>query len=117
MSMSCEQIREMLPAYGRGDDATLLVRRHLARCAACRAEAERYEALRVSLSSMAGQTVEAPPGLMRSLASIPERAGRVDAVKGHLTRNRKAYAGGIAAAVAVAGAAAWRSRSRSVATA
>ena len=114
MAMRCEEVREMLPAYAGGPDATLSVRRHLAKCADCRSEAERYEDLQVSLTAMRAESIVPPPQLLRSLLDIPEgRISRVDNVRTHVVRNKNAYAGGLAvAAIGAAGAALWRSRSR-----
>lgn len=111
-AMRCEEIREMLPAYSRGE-GTLVVRRHLARCADCRAELVRYETLATSLTALRHSPSEPPVGLLAALEAIPSGVNRVDQVRGHLTRNRKAYAGGVAVALvgaAAAGAAVWRSR-------
>jgi hypothetical protein len=116
MAMRCEEIKEMLPAYARGEDESLAVRRHLSRCADCRTEAERYDVLRATLGELRSVASEVPAGLKSALIDIPQRADRVAVVKDHLTRNRGAYAGGLAAAAAVAGAAVWRTRRR-VATA
>jgi anti-sigma factor RsiW len=114
MAMRCEEVREMLPAYAGGPDATLSVRRHLAKCDACRAEADRYDALQSSLTAMRAESIVPPPHLLRSLLDIPEgRTSRVQDVRGHVIRNKNAYAGGLAVAAAgVAGAALWKSRSR-----
>ena len=113
MGMRCEEVREMLPAYAGGPDATLSVRRHLAKCSACRTEAERYDELQSSLSSMRAESIVPPPQLLRSLLDIPSgRTSRVESVRGHVVRNRNAYAGGLAVAALGAGAAIWKSRSR-----
>lgn len=114
--MRCEEIKEMLPSYVRGEDA-LTIRRHLARCPDCRVELERYEALAGSLASLRHVHAEPPRDLLPALISIPD-ASRLEAVRGHVVRNRKAYAGGLAVAfVGAAGAAVWRTRARRVATA
>lgn len=114
MGMRCEEVKEMLPAYAGGRDATLSVRRHLAKCTGCRTDAERYEELQMALSSMPGESLVPPPQLLRSLLDIPSgRTSRVETVKGHVVRNRNAYAGGLAVAAATAaGAALWKSRAR-----
>ena len=113
MGMRCEEVREMLPAYAGGPDATLSVRRHLAKCLACRTEADRYEDLQTSLSTMRAESIVPPPQLLRSLLDIPSgRTSRVESVRGHVVRNRNAYAGGLAVAALGAGAAIWKSRSR-----
>ena len=114
MGMRCEEVREMLPAYAGGPDATLAVRRHLGKCPACRLEAERYEELQGALSALPAQSIVPPPQLLRSLLDIPNGpASRVATVRTHVARNRNAYAGGLAvAAVGAAGAALWKSRAR-----
>ena len=116
--MSCIEIRAQLPAYAERGDAPLAVRRHVARCPDCSAELARYEELRDALGGLATRVVEPPPGLARSLAAIPERDRRLDHVRTHVVRNRKAYAGGVVVALAGAGATAlWRARSRRLAAA
>ena len=114
MGMRCEEVREMLPAYAGSPDATLSVRRHLAECSGCRTEAEHYDALQSSLSAMRAEAIVPPPQLLRALLDIPSgRTTRVESVRGHVVRNRNAYAGGLAVAVlGAAGAAVWKSRSR-----
>lgn len=114
MAMRCEEVREMLPAYAGVPGATLSLRRHLAKCEACRTEADRYEALGSSLATMRGESIVPPPHLLRSLLDIPQGgSSRVASVRTHVVRNRNAYAGGLAVAVVgAAGAALWKSRSR-----
>jgi anti-sigma factor RsiW len=117
--MKCAEIQEMLPAYTRGE-TSLAIRRHLSRCPECKAELARYESLVQGLDSLQAVTVEAPPQLVDALMAIPAQAGSLDAVRTHVLRNRNAYIGGAAAAVAVAGAvgaALWRSRRQRLATA
>lgn len=110
--MRCEEIQEMLPSYARGE-GSLLVRRHLTRCADCRVELERYEELASSLTALRGVHSEPPRDLLPALVSIPQDANRVEQVRTHIVRNRKAYAGGIAVAlVGAAGAVLVKSRSR-----
>jgi anti-sigma factor RsiW len=108
--MKCDEIREMLPAYVKDRDVSLEVRRHLSRCDGCRAELARYEALEGALVSMRGGVVEPPEGLRAALLQIPENAGRVEALRTHVARNRKKYAGAAALAAGALGAAALRSR-------
>jgi hypothetical protein len=117
--MRCEEIRELLPAYASRGEATLGVRRHLSRCPDCRAELGRYEALGTALRTLEAHTAEPPPGLARALAAIPAEANALTNVRRHVSRNRRAYAGSLAA-VAVAGAAGtvlWRTRARRLAAA
>ena len=108
--MRCEEIREMLPAYVKERDVSLEVRRHLSRCDECRAELARYEALQGALVSMRSEVGEVPHGLRAALLQIPEHVGRVESVRTHLARNRKAYAGAAALAAGTLGALALRSR-------
>ena len=111
--MRCTEAREMLPAYLEDGEGSLAVRRHISGCPDCRAELRKYEALAGGLSRMHAVTAEPPPSLKPALLSIPVADNRVEAVRTHVARNRRTYAG--AAAVAIAGAAgalAWWSRRR-----
>ncbi len=109
--MKCAEINELLPAYVEDRYANLTVRRHLSRCADCRVELEEYEGLRSVLSDMKFVHAEPPPELLATLTSIPHSERRVERVRTHVARNRRAYAGGLAVAVVgAAGAAFWRSR-------
>ena len=109
--MKCPEIREALPAYVEDRYGNLSVRRHLSRCEECRAELERYEALRSSLTEMRDVVAEVPPGLLATLVEVPHEGPAVQRVRTHVARNRGVYAGGLAVAlVGAAGAALWRSR-------
>ena len=109
--MRCAEIKEVLPAYADDPEATLAVRRHLSRCPDCKAELESYDTLLDGLASMRDVAVEPPPGLARSLAQIPRAANRVEQLRTHVARNRRAYVSGVAVAlVGATGAALWRSR-------
>jgi anti-sigma factor RsiW len=99
----CAEAREMLPAYMQDDEGSLAVRRHLSGCPECRAELLRYEALAGVLHRMRSVAAEPPPSLKPALLAIPLSENRVEAVRTHIARNRRTYAG--AAAVAIAGAA------------
>ncbi len=114
-TMRCEEIREMLPSYAKGEDS-LMVRRHLARCSGCQGELDRYGALSQALASLRTTHVEPPRGLLAALIAIPNEANRLEAVRTHVARNKRTYAGVAVAIVGAAGAAAWRTRRR-VATA
>ena len=109
--MKCAEVQELLPAYVDDKDTTLEVRRHLSHCPECRLALEEYGSLLGDLAAMK-QTVVAPPaGLRASLVAIPDADRRVEKVVTHLSRNKRAYAGGLAVAVVgAAGAALWRSR-------
>ena len=115
--MRCSEVREVLPAYLKDGDVSLAVRRHLSRCDECTTELARYEALMNGLGSLEVVASEPPPELRAQLIAIPQR-DRVAAVRHHVTRNRHAYVGGAAVALAGAvGAALWAGRRRRVATA
>jgi anti-sigma factor RsiW len=114
--MRCAEVKEMIPALARESEPSLAVHRHLGKCRACQEELETYRNLVASLQTLEARTVEPPPGLAAQLIAIPRSASTVDHLRSHVTRNRAAYAGGAAAAVAVAGAAGailWRNRDRS----
>jgi anti-sigma factor RsiW len=109
--MKCAEIREVLPAYADDPEATLAVRRHLSRCPECKAELAQYDELLDGLALMRSVAVEPPAGLDRWLAEIPNTQDRLDQVRDHLARNKRAYAGGLAVAVLGATAAAlWQTR-------
>ncbi|MGH2787442.1 MAG: anti-sigma factor family protein [Actinomycetota bacterium] len=121
--MRCQEVREMLPAYAGGDEVSLPVRRHLAECPDCRAEFAGYESMLADLRSLQAVTAQPPDGLRTALLAIPSATTpidaarvRVDSARAHVARNRKAYLGGLAVALAgAAGAAVWRSRARAAA--
>lgn len=116
--MRCEEIRAMLPAYVDEGRPELSVRRHLSRCADCRAHADEYRALAGGLGSLATITAEPPAGLQNALFDIPARRTRLDEARTHVARNRTRYLGGLAGAAALAGTAALlRTRARRVAAA
>lgn len=103
--MKCAEVREELPAYVRGEQPSLAIRRHLSTCEGCREENARYESLTSVLGSLESMRVEPPSGLMHSLAAIPSNQGRVDAVRTHVARHRRRYVGGASVAAAgIAGA-------------
>ena len=117
--MKCAEIREVIPAYERDSEASLAVRRHLLACSGCREELAHYRELRTGLSSLRDGAVEVPAELSQALFAIPSDQNLVSTVRTHVARNRRAYVGGAAAALAAgaAGAVLWRSRSRRVVTA
>jgi hypothetical protein len=102
-SMRCAEVREELPAFVRDRSGSLNVRRHLARCDECRSELARYESVLDSLTMLRSATVDAPQSLVRALTEIPSIEGRIDHLRTHLARNRRAYLSGVA--VVAAGAA------------
>ncbi len=108
--MKCPEAREALPAHARDGHASLALRRHLSRCADCRAELARYELLLGSLAELRSVTAQPPARLFDALAAISRDASaaqtvlwRAGAMTGHLSRNRAAYLSGLG--VALAGAA------------
>ena len=123
--MSCSEVRAALPAYARDGYTSLAMRRHLTGCVACKAELARYEKMLVSLGELAEAPLQAPAGLLQTLVRIPADAGlsqtllwRAGAMSAHLARNRAAYVGGLAVAVAgAAGTALLRNKFRHPATA
>ena len=118
MSMSCSEIRAVLPAYVENRDS-LEVRRHLPECQGCREELARYQSLIAGLEELGGTPLEAPPGLAAVLAELPFEGRPLEKIKTHVARNRPGYlASGLAAlgATGAAGAALWyRRRGRAVA--
>lgn len=114
--MRCEEVREMLPALAGDDEvsSSLDVRRHVGRCSGCADELEMLRELRATLATMPAHVVQPPPYLRASLVDIPVHGvSRLDSVRDHLTRNRTAYASGLAvAAVGAVGTALWRSRTK-----
>lgn len=112
MTIRCEEMRELLPAYADGGDASLSLRRHVSHCDGCRAELGRYEQMLNSLGALTATVAEPPPRLLSALQSIPSSETRIDQVRTHVVRNKTAYAGGAALAFAgaAAGAALWRTR-------
>ena len=104
--MKCAEVKEMLPAYARDKDAqaSLGIRRHLARCPDCRGELAHYDALADGLHLLTTVTAEPPPGLERNLVAIAHDGRRAGAVVDHVRRNRRVYAGGVAAALIGTGA-------------
>ncbi len=116
--MTCAEVREMLPAYANGDQPSLAVRRHLSRCPGCPEEMARYRALVTTIRTLESRTMDPPAELLVSLSRIPSEAGRIDVIRVHVARNRRAYAGGAAVALAgAAGAALWQVRRQRLAAA
>lgn len=115
--MKCAEVRELLPAFAREGHAEPGVREHLMSCRACDEEFSRYVALTGSLSAMSDVVVDVPPDLTQRLFAIPSEnvfswrsLSRAEVLKEHVARNRTAYLGGAAAAIAGVGVAAWRIR-------
>lgn len=72
--MNCEQVRPLMPELAEGvprevGEAEL----HLATCASCSAELERYRSIVLQLGSLRDVDVDPPPGFLgRVLAEVPE---------------------------------------------
>lgn len=115
MTFTCDEIQEMLPAYAGGETMTLSVRRHLSRCDSCSRELERYGVLSNLLGDLRTMAVDPPPELLPALLRTP--VARREVVVRHVSRNRRAYAGGALALLGAAGAVALAARSRRVAPA
>jgi anti-sigma factor RsiW len=115
--MKCAEAREMLPAYMDEPHGSLPLRRHLVTCADCKTELRHYEAMSAGLQDLIAVTAEPSAILRRQLSAIPSESNKVESIRTHLARNRRAYVSGAAVVLAgAAGAAAWRLRRR-VATA
>ena len=111
--MRCEEIREVLPAHVKDGSDDLAVRRHLSRCADCKAELARYESLMGGLRSLQTVTADVPPSLFAQLLDVPNATSRLDSAREHVVRNRKAYVGGgIAALAGAATVAIWLNKNR-----
>ena len=108
--MRCAEVRELLPAYAREGLAEMGVKEHLEGCQGCSRELSRYIELAGSLVAMQEATVDVPPDLTQHLFAIPTSDSRLDVLRQHVVRNRHAYLGGFAAALAGLGVAAWRIR-------
>ncbi|HEX2241531.1 MAG TPA: hypothetical protein VHJ82_10390 [Actinomycetota bacterium] len=109
--MKCAEVQAAIPAYVGDPGSSLDVRRHLSRCPECRAELEIYEAMRAGLAQLRAVPADVPAGLVASLRAIPQSASPRELALTHLQRNRAAYAGGLAIAVAGGTAALlWRRR-------
>ncbi len=109
--MNCAEIQAALPAYVGDPGSSLDLRRHLSRCPECRAELEAYEAMRGGLAELRSVSAEVPAGLLATLKGIPQTSSTTDLALQHVRRNRTAYAGGFALAVAGGTAAVlWRRR-------
>lgn len=108
MSMSCSEVRAMLPAYAE-DNASLVVHRHLPECPGCSEELARYRSLVAGLHELGRTRLEAPPGLALALAGLPFEGRSLQKIKTHVARNRPGYlVSGMAAFGATgAGAALW----------
>ena len=115
--MNCDEIRELLPAYGRDQQPSLAVRRHLASCRSCREDLVAYKDLVSSLHSLRFETTEVPAQLTRALIAVPSSENVLGNVRIHVSRNRVAYVGGAVAVAGALGATLWRARSRRLAAA
>lgn len=109
MPMSCNEVRAILPAYVKEDEASLDVRRHLPGCPGCSEELARYRSLVAGLEELGGVTMQAPAGLALAISELPFKGGSMEKVKSHLARNRPGYVlSGLAlGATGAAGATLW----------
>ncbi|HEV2757618.1 MAG TPA: hypothetical protein VG318_17780 [Actinomycetota bacterium] len=116
---TCDDFAAALPALvdEPPGSMSLAFRRHVSRCPRCTSELEAYRSLRAATAGLAAASATPPPGLRDALVTIPSGETRLDEVRSHLTRHRRAYAGGLAVALGATGAALWRSRRRGIATA
>jgi predicted anti-sigma-YlaC factor YlaD len=72
----CRETRSQLPALAAGELTGWplhVVRAHLKRCEACRAELERQEQLSAALSSLKNAAPAPPPGLLDDLLARAEQ--------------------------------------------
>ena len=108
MSMSCSEVRAILPAYVE-DNASLAVRRHLPECPGCSEELARYRGLVAGLHELGGTRLEAPPELANALLGLPFEGRSLQRVRTHVARNRPGYllSGVAALGAGAAGAALW----------
>lgn len=108
--MECAEVQAALPAYVGEPGSSLALRRHLSRCPECKAEFEAYESMLGGLVELRQVGAEVPRGLVASLVAIPESSSAAELAKKHITRNRRAYAGGLALAAGATAALVWRRR-------
>ena len=112
--MKCGDLRGRMASYESGAEPSRRELRHLSRCIECAREMARYGLLAESLEELGSQVVTVPATLEAALVAIPSSRLRLRpaaVVTGHLRRNRRSYASGVALAL-TAGAATWASRSR-----
>jgi hypothetical protein len=113
--MKCGDLRGRMASYESGAEPTRRELRHLSKCRECAQEMARYGLLAESLQALRSQVVTVPAALEAALVAIPSarrpRLRPAAVVTGHLRRNRRSYAGGLALAL-TAGAATWATRSR-----
>ena len=115
---TCEEVKAALPALADDPGMSLAMRRHVSRCPGCSEELEAYRSLRAATAQLAAAAAAAPPpGLQDALVAISSGATRLDEVRSHVVRHKRAYAGGVALALGATGAALWRSRRRGLVTA
>jgi hypothetical protein len=112
--MKCGDLRGRMASYESGAEPSRRELRHLSRCKECAQEMARYGLLEESLATLRSQVVTVPTALEAALIAIPSERSRfrpAAVVTGHLRRNRRSYAGGVALAL-TAGAATWATRAR-----
>ncbi|MDP8957150.1 MAG: zf-HC2 domain-containing protein [Actinomycetota bacterium] len=118
--MRCEEVRPLIPELAEGVTPDTQVERHLATCASCSPELERYRGLVAEMGALRDVVVEPPPGFLgRVLAEVPG-ASRASVLKRVRSDERFQYAA-LSLGGAVVGAAAigllWRRSARRLAAA
>ncbi len=103
--MNCDLVKEQLPAYLDLTEPDLSIRRHLSRCEGCRDELAKLDSIKREMAKMVEVTSEPPAALLASLEQIASTQKVTEVVRGHMTRNRRAYLGGVAVLAGAAGAA------------
>ncbi len=112
--MNCGDLRGRMASYESGAEPTRRELRHLSRCKECAREMARYGLLAESLGELRTQVLMVPAALEAALVTIPSARPHLrpaSVVTGHLRRNRRSYASGVALAL-TAGAATWATRAR-----
>lgn len=117
--MECREAAEHLPAYldAAAGPAASALEAHLATCAACRADLERFRELSGALAALATRTVDPPAWLQPAIASSlrahsAHRLAVLDRAPLALTDRRLAAAGGALVLAGVAGVAVFARRTR-----
>lgn len=107
--MQCKDVRALLPSMGGDAPVDLRVQRHVDECAACRAEAHRYQHMLRALGDLRHARVEAPLGLLDdTLAAV----GGPSVIRELTARQKAAVAGTVGAVAAGAATAVLVARKR-----
>jgi hypothetical protein len=118
--MRCEEVRPLLPELAEGALRPAgEVERHIASCALCSGELERFRTVVVELAALRAVVIEPPEGFLgRVLAGIPERQWRanlVRAVSDPRLQNAAFSIGGAVVGAAAIGLLWWRVAHRALA--